>query len=247
MGGAVVDDPEHAPGGGVGCAGHDLVDEPVEGVDAGGGLAAAEYLGAVHIPGGQVGQGAAAGVFVFDTRRAVWRRWRAGVLADAGLDGGLLIGADDVLVSCQRGVAETAGVQVEHTRGLGSEVGVAGEDPGPVLPGFDRIGGKPAPDGGARDRGDDALVDRGSGQVRAVPACQRNAGFGGQFAGQRFDRDDDVRGKNSGVVLPGVDRPVRAGVARGSVCATWIPLGGACPGGWRSRRCPAPRRRRARS
>jgi hypothetical protein len=42
------------------------------------------------------------------------------------------------------------------------------------------------------------MLDGCSGQVRAVPAGQRCAGCGGQFAGQRFDRDDDVRGKNWG-------------------------------------------------
>ena len=34
----------------------------------------------MHIPGGQVGQGAAAGVFVFDPRRAAWCRWVLGCL-----------------------------------------------------------------------------------------------------------------------------------------------------------------------
>jgi glycosyltransferase 2 family protein len=65
---------------------------------------------------------------------------------------------------------DLAGVEVEGAGGLGSEVGVAGEDPGAVLPGFDRVGGQPAPDGGAGDGGDDALLDGGAGEVGALPA-----------------------------------------------------------------------------
>ena len=101
------------------------------------------------------------------------------------------------------GVVEAAGVEVEHTGRLGPEVGVAGEDPGPVLPRLDRIRTQPAPDGGARDRGDDAGLDGGAGQVGALPAGQRRVGLRRQFAGQRLDGDHDVRGKNSGAVLPG--------------------------------------------
>src|SRR6478735_9176122 len=71
MGGAAVDHREHPTRGRVGLAGHDLVDQPVEGVDAGGLLAAAEHLGAVDVPGCQVGQGAAAEVFRLDARRPV--------------------------------------------------------------------------------------------------------------------------------------------------------------------------------
>ncbi len=125
VGGAVVDHPEHPAGRGVGLAGHHLLDEPVERLDARGVFAAAEHLGAVHVPGGQVGQRAAAGVFVLDTHRPARRRWGGGVLADAGLDGGLLVGGDHELVAPQRRVVEAAGVEVEDTGRLGTEVGVA--------------------------------------------------------------------------------------------------------------------------
>ena len=51
--------------------------------------------------------------------------------------------------------------------------------PGSVLPGLDRIGGQPAPDRGARDRGDDALLDGGAGQVgqlQRASGCSALAG-----------------------------------------------------------------------
>ncbi len=141
---------------------------------------------------------------VVPSRRHIGLVGRAGVFADAGLDRGLLVRADHVLVGRQWGLVEAAGVQIKHACALGGEVGVAGEDPGPVLPGFDCIRRQPAPDGGARDRGDDALLNGGSGQVRAVPAGELYARGSGQFEGQRFDRDDHLRGKTRGPSSPGL-------------------------------------------
>ena len=123
---------------------------------------------------------------------------------------------------------------------------VAGEDPGPMLPRLYCIRTQPAPDRGARDRGDDAGLDGGAGQVGGLPRSQRRVGLRRQFAGQRLDRDHDVRGKSSGAVLPEADRSSRPDPRRRSVCATWTPPAVVCPGA-RSRRCPDPRPRTARS
>jgi len=124
MGGAVVDYPEHPTRGRVGLGGHDLVDQPVERVDAGGGFAAAEHLGAVDVPGSQVGQGAAAQVLRLDARRLVRCRGCGGVFADAGLDGGLLVGGDDVLGD-RRGRAPGPPWVRSRGRGGRSRTGVA--------------------------------------------------------------------------------------------------------------------------
>ena len=90
VGGAVVDDPEDPAGRRVGLAGHDLVDQAVERVDAGRGFAAAEHPGVVDISGGQVGQRAAAKVLHFDAWWPATCRSGGGV-SDAGLDGGFLV------------------------------------------------------------------------------------------------------------------------------------------------------------
>src|SRR4029077_20590849 len=120
---------------------------------------------------------------------------------------------------------------------------------GAVLPGLDRIGAEPAPDRGARDRGGDALLDGGAGQIGALPASQRLGlvGLRWEFAGQRLDGDHHVRGGNSGAVLPEADRSVGPDAGRRSVCAIWRRLAAACLGVRRSRRCPGLRPRRARS
>jgi hypothetical protein len=73
------------------------------------------------------------------------------VAAAAGLDGGLLVGAEDVLVVAEQLAGEPALVEVEDDAGLGGEVGVAGKDPGAVLPRLDRVLVQSAPQRGGRD------------------------------------------------------------------------------------------------
>ena len=97
MAAAVVDDPEHPPGRGVRLGGHDLFDQPAERLDAGGGLGPAEQLGPVHVVGGQIGQRPAPFVLVLDAHQTGPARRQGGVAAAAGLDAGLLIGADHEL------------------------------------------------------------------------------------------------------------------------------------------------------
>jgi hypothetical protein len=143
--GSVVDDPEHAPGRGVGLGGHDLVDEPCEGCDAGLGLAAAEHCGLVYVPGGQILQRAAAVVFVFDAPVAAGVGAQCGVAPDAGLNGGLLVGGDDVVPFAQGLSVPLACVQVQYPAGFGLEVGISGEDPRAVPPGADGVFGQPTP------------------------------------------------------------------------------------------------------
>ena len=73
VGGAVVDDPEDAPGGGVGLLGHHLPDEPVERFDLALGLGASGHPRASSSPTadverGQVGESAPLRSYVCSTR-----------------------------------------------------------------------------------------------------------------------------------------------------------------------------------
>src|SRR5216683_120568 len=86
MRGAIVDDPEYAAGGSVRLFAHDLSDQALEGDDAGLALAAAEQLGAMHVPGGDVCPSAGACVFVLDVNRSSWSRRQRGMFAPARLD-----------------------------------------------------------------------------------------------------------------------------------------------------------------
>ncbi len=139
VGGAVVDDPEHAPGARVGLGGHDLLDEPAERRDPGLLFAAADQPAAVNIPGGEVAQRPAAVVVVLDALRAPRRRRGGRVVALAGLDLGLLISADHQVARVQQLAFPATFVEVEHRAGLLQEPRIAGKDPRAVLPRFDRV------------------------------------------------------------------------------------------------------------
>jgi hypothetical protein len=226
---AVVHNPEHPLGGGVRLRRHDLLDQAAKRRGPAGGFAAAEELGAVNVPGGQVGQRPAAFVLVLDAHPSGGSRGDGGVGAEACLDGGLLVGADDEVAPTKRFEGEAPLVEVEPPPGFGREVGIAGEDPAAVPPGADGIGREPPPNGGVRDRGDDALLDRGPGEIRGVPARQRCAAGHGQLARQRFDRHGHLRGGNPEAARFAVAREDRPSLARRIVCAIWRRSDGGCP------------------
>jgi len=106
-----------------------LLDQGVEGRDAVLGGAAVKELRAACVPCREVAQRALALVLVLDLvalTRAGGPRRR---LAMAGLDGGLLVGADDVVAGMQAFALPDAGVEVKDRSGLLREQRVAREDP----------------------------------------------------------------------------------------------------------------------
>ena len=86
----------------------------------------ADHAGLVHVVGGEVGQGAAAAVFELNPAGATRPGRQAPVAALEGLELGLLVGADDVLVVAELDALPAALVQVEDPGGFGGEVGVTG-------------------------------------------------------------------------------------------------------------------------
>jgi hypothetical protein len=107
--GAVVDHPEDTPRPPVGRRRHDLIDEPAEGHGAGGWLAAAEQAGAVHVPGGQVDECAAALVLVLHAAICPRTGRAAEMAASQHLQPRLLVGADHVNQGGSRGLARPRG------------------------------------------------------------------------------------------------------------------------------------------
>src|SRR5579859_5656343 len=118
--------------------------------------------------------------------------------ADTGLDRSFLVGRNHELVWLQLPAFEFAGIEVEGPPGLGREVGVTGEDPAAVGPGFDGVFDEPAPDGGPRDLGHQATFDDLRLDVGDVKPGEGKAEFGGQLTGDRLDGDDDLWGGNPG-------------------------------------------------
>jgi hypothetical protein len=103
MRGAVVHDPEYAIGGGVRLLSHHLLDQRIEGFDAILRLATTEESGPMDIPGGQVSQRPASFVLVLYSHGSVCGGWQGLMTAAmSGLDGGLLVGRDHVLLRSER-------------------------------------------------------------------------------------------------------------------------------------------------
>ena len=220
MAGAVVDDPEHPPGRAVGFVPHPLGDEPFERGDPGLGFAAAEHLGAVHVPGGEIGPGAPALVFVLDIHRPARARRQSRMAPAADLDAGLLVGAQHVVAGPQGQPLPAVLVQIQDPARLGGERGIAGEDPAPVAPRAQRILAEPPPEGGAADLGDESLRHHLASQLSQRPARQGNAPPRRQLTREGFDLDDDAGGKSGLGARPGAAPPVPAGVRCRTACAT---------------------------
>jgi len=94
----VVHDAKDTAGGFVGLLAHDFADEPVHRGDAAVDFAAAKNLGAMDIPGCQVGPGSFTEVLMLNARRTVgcWRQcWLFGA---AGLNTRLFVRGDDVII-----------------------------------------------------------------------------------------------------------------------------------------------------
>src|SRR5829696_4319514 len=223
----VVHDPKDALGGNVGLHAHDLFDQTTERLDPVFGLATAEEPATMDIPGGQVHQRSSTLVLMLEAHYPSGSRQSGGVLAEARLDGGLLVSANDEVALTERFALKAPLIEVEHPAGLLCEAGIGGEDPAAMLPGTDGIGRKPPPDGRIRDRSDDALLDGGSGEIRCVPAGQRHTALSGQLTRQGLDRHDDLRGESRGP--PGPWLLLETG--RALLAEAFAPLGNDLSGG----------------
>src|SRR5215204_1882463 len=117
---SVVHDPKDALGANVGLYVHDLLDQTTEWLDPILGLATAEELGTVDIPSGEVGQRSATLVLVLEAHHPSGGRRSAEVLAEARLDGGLLVGANDEVALTERFALEASLIEVEPLGRLSS-------------------------------------------------------------------------------------------------------------------------------
>ena len=103
------------------------------------GNAAAEHLGAVDVPGGDVGARALAGVSVLHAHRPIRRRNAEGVFSPARLNAGLFVSAEDEVPVGQWLALQTAPVEIEDGARLGGELRIPPEHPAAVGPGLDGV------------------------------------------------------------------------------------------------------------
>lgn len=96
------------------------------------------------------------------------------------LDTRFLVGGKNEVILVDWRALPRAGVQIQHSSGFKGEVGIAGENPGPVLPGFQRVSPEPSAHGGCRDLLDGPPQAGLFGQLWATPAGQWYSSVGGQ-------------------------------------------------------------------
>jgi hypothetical protein len=157
MSGTIVHNPEDPMGIFVRRLAHDLTNKAIHGSNAVLDFAAAEELGAMHVPRGQVGPSAFAKVLVLDSHGASGSRRQSRLFAAAGLNTGFCIRREHEVVGSQRGVLPHALIQVKDATGLRSKVGIAREKPASMLPRAQRIAAEPAPQASAADFRDQPL------------------------------------------------------------------------------------------
>src|SRR5215210_326564 len=225
MGGAVVHYPEHAISRSIGLLFHHLIHQPTEGLDAVVGLAAPEELRSMHVPSGQVGQSSPSFVLVLHPHEPIFVGWQGRVAALTGLDGGLLVGRDDVFSFSESLTLPSTLVEVQYPPGFLGEVGVSGEDPGAMIEGKDRIFGKPPPDASTRDRRHDAPLHRLPRYFLSAPAAQGNPADRRKLTSEGLHLHSHRRGKRLAVCRSGVYPPVHSTPPRRSACATYMPSG----------------------
>lgn len=186
----------------VGLLSHELCYQSIEGWNTSPILDSAKELGAMHVPGSQISQGAQAPVFVLHAHRlAAWLRWKCGMETLLDLDACAFVGAENVLIPAQGVPLPAPLIQVQDPPGLFSEGRVAREEPTTVIPGANSVGTEPAPNSCSRYLGDDATLDGCCAQGRGTQAREGQSQIDGQLTGQRFDFTDYLWGKNAAVDL----------------------------------------------
>src|SRR5215510_1055276 len=97
----VVHDPKQPFPRPIGFLGQHLLDQPAKGCNTGPRFTPAYDIAPAYVPGGQILQGPLALVFVLNIGRSARRGRQGGMTTAAGLDTGLLIGAEDVVLGPQ--------------------------------------------------------------------------------------------------------------------------------------------------
>ena len=154
---AVVHDPKDAASRFIRLLAHDFAHQPIDGSNSTFDFTAAEDSCSVDIPGCQVGPGTHAKVFMLDVCGAIGRQWQGRLFSAAGLNTGLFVCADDVLIGTQWNALPDTLVKIENGSGFCGKVRIAGKDPASMFPGAKSIAAEPAPQSSTADLSDQAL------------------------------------------------------------------------------------------
>ena len=220
MGRTIVNDQKDTPCCGIGWLTHHVVNKAIKGGDAASSFAPAKQFGAMHIKSRYVGPSAASGVFMFYFHRRTGLDRIGGMTAVACLDAGFLIGRQNKLIIPKGMPIPYPFIEIQDFPGFLGKLRITRENPGAIPPRTNSILMKPSPDGAVTDRGCESRSSNLSAQIGNTPSRKRYLMDRGQFTGQRFYLNDDLRGEKSRGVLDGVAPQAQGGVLQRNVFAT---------------------------
>src|ERR1700676_355513 len=132
---AVVHDPKDAASRFIRLLAHAFAHKPIDGSNSTFDFTAAEDSCSVDIPGCQVGPGTHAEVLMLDVGGAIGRQRQRRLFSAAGLNTGLFVCADDVLIGTQWNALSGRLAKMENGAGFCGKVRIAGKDPASMFPG----------------------------------------------------------------------------------------------------------------
>src|SRR6266446_8976366 len=115
---AIVHDPKQPFTRPIGFLSQHLLDQPAKGFNTGRKFTSAYDVPPADVPSCQILQGTTALVFILDISRSARRGRQGGMATAAGLDTGLLIGAEDVVLGSQGLALPQARVEVQNRASL---------------------------------------------------------------------------------------------------------------------------------
>jgi len=199
MRGTIIRNPEDSPCRAIGLLLHDQIHKLVERFDSSFLYADPEELGPVDIPGRKISQGTFSFVFKLHTPWLMRPRPRTYELSVSGLNTGLFIRTDHVVIWSQRDSFKESEIEVQDTGGFFCEERVSWKKPAPMHPGSYCVPAEVAPDRGDADCDHNAPKHYLSGDVAGAEAGKRETQSAGEFTGHRFDFHNGLRGKNGAV------------------------------------------------
>src|SRR2546423_5035677 len=124
MGRAIVDDPKQPFTRPIGFLSQHLLDQPAKGCNTSRQLTPAHDISPADVPGSQILQGSSALVFVLDIGRSARRGRQRGRATAAGLEAGLLVGTENVVLGPQEFALPQARIKVQNRASLVGKMGI---------------------------------------------------------------------------------------------------------------------------
>ncbi len=224
---AVIHYPKDMFGGLVGFLRHDLVHQCLKRINTGRFLTTSKDLGSMNIPSCHIGYRAQSFIFKFHfhyfsrPRRCRWMN------TPPCLNTGLLIRTNNEFVFPQRSTIPAAMIQVQNVPGLVLKVGISRENPAAILPGFNGVFMKPAPNSSSTNGSSNATIYCQLRYFSGRKSGQWFAKLRRQLTSQSLNLNGQLRGKKQGVYPAELHPPARPIAFQRIVFAIYLQSAGA--------------------